>query len=1703
MSPKKKRRSKLKIFAMCCGCFLMLLVVMYIFRESLFSQMICRQIAAVIKENTGIEVHIENFSGTYFTNVRVEKATLVDGGGVVSEFQFDEAFVSYNLLGALTGEQIVQHVTLKNLRTTVIGFPPTKQTASPKEKAIELDIDFILKQIPDVDVTNLYFAYDIGEQYLQVANLDFVNKHHSSELQIESLYAKNADTGQKISVIKVNTEIKNKIFAIKNVQAHIDQYDQDLTIPDVFSLDLGNLQQLPISFSLPTPGGVIDGTIAIASGKNIKIGNGEVDFNKTIDLVSLLRGKKFKNAAMGKLGFRAEMDLPDWNVNEMQGITQIDIFNSKPRVWKKEVVKQEGLKTLFYIEDFAILEKVARTFIEDLQELESKGKVALANVLKVENENIAISGRIHEGDVQTKFFPEQDIKGKWKGSFDTKKLVCDISAAELQIGDIKSTLKTHLDFSENKESFVEAQLNILSLGQYINLVLPEDQKDAYNADISIKISGRGILPSGRELTDTFRGKIECGFNNLVVANNKLGNFTLVVDFTVEHNKVDVLSFVGKWNDKKVLHVSGNSGWEPMSDFHLSGRYRMKNVAQQLQKFIPDLHEQFTTHVDGRFDLRGKIPYGTNFDIALKHQLQLHEVSLLNKLEYNLISIPLHANITPKLIKLSQLKVAVNNEDWLKVRGHIPLEKEKNSVVYCDVNLPQPLQHVAKFSSIPVETRLEKIQVRNKIWGKVLAFAEGEPVYLKSQVALNNGKIDKLSFAKLQVDVLSKATLQQLFVRSLAINMDDKLRLALRSMRAHFSGNTLVDVQGKVFASGKTIRQVVPQLQIADINSKFSLYANWKSVEAVDSQQGMEQLATLLRKPPREIWRHAQQNLHADVSFALQSKKIQIDNFLHRDADILLRSQLKKGKYRAMATVGLDRQKIVSASLSGDKDNITIRNKVRIANVKKYLTQFAPQYANINTDITASMSLKTPMPKDLKTIPPLNMHCEVSLQKGNIRDQFTFNEIKFISKIKTLRRKVHINTFLHLDENKLLNTHGDIVLAKPYRCQLNTNINIRGIEKYLALAGQEKVLSGDFSLNNTLNATVQEDVLQSDVFSSTRIELQNGHIAEKPYRSVLLAQDVRLQDAKVDLQKMSVAFDGKNLGNAFAKWDIHKQKLMTSEISSSVNLQELASKFVPNEDIAGNSNLKITAHGDLERVNCRVNYSLVNGRYQSRKLQPVVLHSVFQVEKEKFTLDTMNLKYASKPIFNLTGSAGYKPGSDFRVLLTSDIGEAINDFAPLIGQEPPIFNGESKIEIESRGKIPEANGALDLGIEIKIPFTNKPQNTFWQMNLGEISLWGNKKQAPHGFGCLLKIGGTTQKPLVKSLFNYKQELVRIPQANTRINDIMVDGMVEEQKLSLGLKCLVGGGSIESNTTILFNKQYFPTKVDFQVKGKRILLIRNEMLYGRADLDVFIQGDVVKNRDGQPKFVGKLGGVVDITEFKVTADVTVDAVLQSSPERTVGGNQLGIDSPFLDMELNLRVKVSQVAVYSSLARIRMRGDIYVKGSAAAPKISGAIRTTSGKLFLPQGNMDIRQCIVSFSSNRPLIPQINIISESQIRDYVVTVTITGTPGDMAIEYASSPALPKEDVLTLLLTGATRSELQRSGGGKQLGDLGSSVLLQQILNTLGIGGFVSAQVTIDTTIVTVAPESWGGVGIQGKMEQTDTANTSALNILYRIQLK
>ena len=330
------------------------------------------------------------------------------------------------------------------------------------------------------------------------------------------------------------------------------------------------------------------------------------------------------------------------------------------------------------------------------------------------------------------------------------------------------------------------------------------------------------------------------------------------------------------------------------------------------------------------------------------------------------------------------------------------------------------------------------------------------------------------------------------------------------------------------------------------------------------------------------------------------------------------------------------------------------------------------------------------------------------------------------------------------------------------------------------------------------------------------------------------------------------------------------------------------------------------------------------------------------------------------------------------------------------------------------------------------------------------------------------------------------------------------MVEEQKLSLGLKCLVGGGSIESNTTILFNKQYFPTKLDFAIKGKRILLIRNEMLYGRADMDVYVKGDIIKNRDGQPKFVGKLGGVVDITEFKVTADLTIDAVLQASPERTsAGGNQLGIDSPFLDMELNLRIKVSQVAVYSSLARIRMRGDIYVKGSAAAPKISGAIRTTSGKLFLPQGNMDIRQCIVSFSSNRPLIPQINIISESQIRDYVVTVTITGTPGDMAIEYASSPALPKEDVLTLLLTGATRSELQRSGGGQQLEDLGSSVLLQQILNTLGIGGFVSAQVTANTTIVTVAPESWGGVGVQGKTERTDAANTSALNILYRIQLK
>jgi translocation and assembly module TamB len=112
--------------------------------------------------------------------------------------------------------------------------------------------------------------------------------------------------------------------------------------------------------------------------------------------------------------------------------------------------------------------------------------------------------------------------------------------------------------------------------------------------------------------------------------------------------------------------------------------------------------------------------------------------------------------------------------------------------------------------------------------------------------------------------------------------------------------------------------------------------------------------------------------------------------------------------------------------------------------------------------------------------------------------------------------------------------------------------------------------------------------------------------------------------------------------------------------------------------------------------------------------------------------------------------------------------------------------------------------------------------------------------------------------------------------------------------------------------------------------------------------------------------------------------------------------------------------------------------IDGPVRDPIVSGRITATSGTLNFRNDRYEITRALLDLPPSRNADPILNVQGESQIRGYRVIVSLTGPLSQPQAAVRSEPALPQEDVVSLITTG------QLAGG-----DTSNSVLSQSGLGT------------------------------------------------------
>lgn len=105
----------------------------------------------------------------------------------------------------------------------------------------------------------------------------------------------------------------------------------------------------------------------------------------------------------------------------------------------------------------------------------------------------------------------------------------------------------------------------------------------------------------------------------------------------------------------------------------------------------------------------------------------------------------------------------------------------------------------------------------------------------------------------------------------------------------------------------------------------------------------------------------------------------------------------------------------------------------------------------------------------------------------------------------------------------------------------------------------------------------------------------------------------------------------------------------------------------------------------------------------------------------------------------------------------------------------------------------------------------------------------------------------------------------------------------------------------------------------------------------------------------------------------------------------------------------------------------GAVRLRGTTADPRIGGTVRIVPRQGFYSfAGNrFDITRGVISFDENAPIDPRVDILAESDDSGINIEVTVRGPASQADIAFASTPALPEEELLSRLLFGGSITEI------------------------------------------------------------------------------
>lgn len=211
---------------------------------------------------------------------------------------------------------------------------------------------------------------------------------------------------------------------------------------------------------------------------------------------------------------------------------------------------------------------------------------------------------------------------------------------------------------------------------------------------------------------------------------------------------------------------------------------------------------------------------------------------------------------------------------------------------------------------------------------------------------------------------------------------------------------------------------------------------------------------------------------------------------------------------------------------------------------------------------------------------------------------------------------------------------------------------------------------------------------------------------------------------------------------------------------------------------------------------------------------------------------------------------------------------------------------------------------------------------------------------------------------------------------------------------------------------------------------------------------------------------LSGSIELLDGQYYKDVNLSLIdtageIGKRKRQTVPQSETaGIDLPFLK-NLTLDVSLSSrnpFAVDNNIALLSIIPALRIRGDVNNPMVSGRAKVTEGTITYRDTEFEIKKGVVDFVNPYRIEPSVDIQAESRIRQWVITMAVSGTSENLDFKFSSSPPEEDADILSLMLVGKTTREMAAGSGGdpqspeEMLANLVAGTLAGQVKEETGL---------------------------------------------------